>query len=230
MLILSIDTATSTCAVGLCKDGIVLAEYKINAGMTHSEGLLLQLDQIFKRTKIDKHELDLIAVSIGPGSFTGLRIGLATAKALAYSLQVPLLGINTLEGIAYNVPIDGIILSPILDAQKGNYYQAIYEWQNEKLVELQAVEIVSFEKMLENLALLGKPSVLLGEHNKIRKESLPAWCKKGATYISMPQAASIAFAAQEKYGTIKSDEVFVLEPYYIRRSEAEELWEKRQKV
>ena len=94
--------------------------------MTHSEGLVPQLEQIFTRTGIKKSDIELMAVSIGPGSFTGLRIGLATAEAIAYSLKIPLVGVNTLEALAYNLPIEGILLAPILDAQKGNYYLTIY--------------------------------------------------------------------------------------------------------
>ena len=85
MLTLAIDTATKVCAVGLCRDGQILAEYRINMGMTHSEGLMPQLEQLLTRTKITKNEIDLLAVSMGPGSFTGLRIGLASAEAMAYS-------------------------------------------------------------------------------------------------------------------------------------------------
>ena len=85
MLILGIDTATKVCTVSLLRDSEPVAEYEINAGMTHSEGLLPQIGQLFERTKIAKKDIDLIAISIGPGSFTGLRIGLATAAVLAYS-------------------------------------------------------------------------------------------------------------------------------------------------
>lgn len=129
MLTLAIDTATKVCAVGLCRDGQILAEYRINMGMTHSEGLMPQLEQLLTRTKITKNEIDLLAVSMGPGSFTGLRIGLASAEAMAYSWHKPICGVNTLKALAYNLPIDGYVLSPVLDAQKGNFYQAIYEWQ-----------------------------------------------------------------------------------------------------
>ena len=130
MLVLAIDTATKACAVGLCRDGKILAEYKINMGMTHSEGLMPQMEQLLQRTGVQKGDIDLIAVSMGPGSFTGLRIGLATAEALAYAWQKPLQGVATPLALAYNLPVQGIVLSPVLDAQKGNYYQALYEWQD----------------------------------------------------------------------------------------------------
>ena len=155
MLVLSIDTATKACAVGLCRDGKILAEYKINMGMTHSEGLMPQLEQLLERTGVQKADIDLIAVSMGPGSFTGLRIGLATAEALAYAWKKPLQGVATPLALAYNLPVSGIVLSPVLDAQKGNYYQALYEWQDGEVAELQSVQVVNKQQLLENLALQG---------------------------------------------------------------------------
>ena len=135
MLTLAIDTATKVCTIALCRDKEILAEYTINMGMTHSEGLLPQLDQLLQRTGVQKQDIELLAVSMGPGSFTGLRIGLATAEAMAYSWQCCLHGVDTLKAMAYNIQLEGRVLSPVLDAQKGNFYQALYEWRNGELVE-----------------------------------------------------------------------------------------------
>ena len=173
MLVLSIDTATKACAVGLCHDGKILAEYKINMGMTHSEGLMPQLEQLLERTGVQKADIDLIAVSMGPGSFTGLRIGLATAEALAYAWKKPLQGVATPLALAYNLPVSGIVLSPVLDAQKGNYYQALYEWQDGEVAELQSVQVVNKQQLLENLALQGKPAVIFGECARLENMELP---------------------------------------------------------
>ena len=227
MLVLAIDTATKACAVGLCRDGQILAEYKINMGMTHSEGLMPQLEQLLTRTGTTKDDIDLIAVSMGPGSFTGLRIGLATAEAIAYAWHKPLQGVATPLALAYNLPVEGIVLSPVLDAQKGNYYQALYEWQNGEVKELQSVQVVNKEQMLENLALQGKPVVILGECAKIDAAALPDWCRLAPDYLRLPQAAGTALAALKAYDPNAEKEIFGLEPYYIRKSEAEELWEQK---
>lgn len=227
MLVLSIDTATKACAVGLCRDGKILAEYKINMGMTHSEGLMPQLEQLLERTGVQKADIDLIAVSMGPGSFTGLRIGLATAEALAYAWKKPLQGVATPLALAYNLPVSGIVLSPVLDAQKGNYYQALYEWQNGEIIELQSVQVVNKQQLLENLALQGKPSVILGECAKLESMELPEWCSLAPDYLRLPQAAGTALAALKAYNPETQSGIFGLEPYYIRKSEAEELWEQK---
>ena len=210
MLTLAIDTATKVCAVGLCRDGQILAEYRINMGMTHSEGLMPQLEQLLTRTKIT------------------LRIGLASAEAMAYSWHKPICGVNTLKALAYNLPIDGYVLSPVLDAQKGNFYQAIYEWQQGTLIEHQEIKVVDRKQLLENIAVLGMPALLLGECQKIDLADLPSWCRKAPAHLCWPQAASVALLAEAEYDPDNTGDIFGLEPYYIRRSEAEELWEKRQ--
>lgn len=229
MLTLAIDTATKVCTIALCRDKEILAEYTINMGMTHSEGLLPQLDQLLQRTGVQKQDIELLAVSMGPGSFTGLRIGLATAEAMAYSWQCCLHGVDTLKALAYNIQLEGRVLSPVLDAQKGNFYQALYEWRNGELVELAPVEVVSAEKALERIALQGTPALLLGECSKLAKNGLPDFISVAPEALRMPKGSSVALAALAEFDAENDKEIFGLEPYYIRRSEAEELWEKKHK-
>ncbi len=228
MLTLAIDTATKVCSVALCRDGEVTAEYNIHLGMTHSEGLLPQLEQLLKRTGTKKQDIDLIAVSMGPGSFTGLRIGLATAEAMAYSWQCLLHGVDTLKALAYNIPVEGMVLSPVLDAQKGNYYQALYQWQDGKLVELAGTEVVNKERLLERIAEFKTPALILGECRKLEKIELPVGVKLAPKTLQLPKASSVALVAEQEFDPEADKKIFGLEPYYIRRSEAEELWEQRQ--
>ena len=229
MLILGIDTATKICTVSLCRDTEPVAEYAINAGMTHSEGLLPQMAQLFERTKIKKNEIDLIAISIGPGSFTGLRIGLATAEAMAYCWQIPICGVDTLKAMAYNLPVDDIVLAPVLDAQKGNYYLALYQWQKGELMELEKVTVASGEELLAHLGACEKPVMLLGECAKLAKENLPPNVRLAPLQVRMPKASSVALLGLDGYNKGEKKDIFDLSLHYIRRSEAEELWEKRQK-
>lgn len=230
MLVLGIDTATKVCTVSLLKGHEPVAEYEINVGMTHSEGLLPQIGQLFERTKISKNDVELIAISIGPGSFTGLRIGLATAEAMAYSWQIPVCGVDTLKAMAYNLPVDGIVLATVLDAQKGNYYLALYEWQKGELVEQQPVAVVSQEELLARLALLQQPVMILGECGKLEKNALPANVSLAPWQVRMPKASSVALLGINEYNNGQRKDIFELNIHYIRRSEAEELWEKRQKT
>ena len=231
MLTLAIDTATKVCTVALCRERELLAEYTINMGMTHSEGLLPQLEQLLARTGVEKKDIGLLAVSMGPGSFTGLRIGLATAEAMAYAWQCCLHGVDTLKALAYNIQLEGVVLSPVLDAQKGNFYQALYQWQNGQLVELAQVAVVNAQEALERIALQGTPALLMGECERLVKkvpDGLPTWVREAPVALRMPRASSVAWAALDEFDPEADKKIFGLEPYYIRRSEAEELWEKKQ--
>ncbi len=231
MLTLAIDTATKVCTVALCRERELLAEYTINMGMTHSEGLLPQLEQLLARTGVEKKDIGLLAVSMGPGSFTGLRIGLATAEAMAYAWQCCLHGVDTLKALAYNIQLEGIVLSPVLDAQKGNFYQALYQWQNGQLVELAPVAVVNAQEALERIALQGTPALFMGECERLVKkvpDGLPTWVREAPVALRMPRASSVAWAALDEFDPEADKKIFGLEPYYIRRSEAEELWEKKQ--
>ena len=226
MLTLALDTATGVCTVGLVQDGHVLAEYSIANGLTHSEGLMPQLDQMFSRTGIKKEETDRIAVSIGPGSFTGLRIGLAAAEAMAYAWQCGICGVSTLKAMAFNIPVEGVVLAPVLDAQKGNYYTAFYEWVGGEVREVQPVEMADAEALLQQLQTCGKPVLLLGECKKLLQRELPAGVSVAPEQVRLPKASSVALAA-EGMEALTGEGIFTLRPYYIRKSEAEELWEKR---
>ena len=226
MLTLALDTATRVCTVGLVQDGHVLAEYDISVGLTHSEGLMPQLDQMFARTGIKKENTDRIAVSIGPGSFTGLRIGLAAAEAMAYAWQCGICGGNTLEAMAYNIPVEGVVLVPVLDAQKGNFYAAFYEWTDGELRKVRPVEMADRETLLQQLQACGKPVLLMGECEKLMKKELPDGISVAPEQVRLPKASSVALAAEDTE-PLTGEDVFTLRPYYIRKSEAEELWEKR---
>ena len=228
MLTLALDTATGVCTVGLVQDGHVLAEYDISVGLTHSEGLMPQVDQLFARTGIKKEKIDRIAVSIGPGSFTGLRIGLAAAEAMAYAWQCGICGVNTLKAMAYNIPVGGVVLAPVLDAQKGNYYTGFYEWGHGELQELQPVEMTDGETLVRQLQGYGKPVLLMGECERLLKQELPVGISVAPEQVRLPKASSVALAA-EGMDALTGDGVFTLRPYYIRKSEAEELWEKNHK-
>ena len=122
MSILAIDTATQVSSVAVADEGRLLAELTMQGKLTHSETLLPHIEQVLKMAAVAKEDLTGIAISNGPGSFTGLRIGLAAAKAMSYVLNIPLVGVSTLQALAYQLPVPGVRLMCLLDAQKGNAY------------------------------------------------------------------------------------------------------------
>ena len=134
MYILGIETATTTGGLALMDDKGLISEYALNVRATHTTRLMPALDQILKDSSIGKDQLNGIAISIGPGSFTGLRIGLATAKGLAMGLEIPLVGVSTLDALARNVPYAKYQICPILDAKKKEIYAAIFRYEDDELV------------------------------------------------------------------------------------------------
>lgn len=233
MPILGIETSTLVSSVALATKDTLLAEITLQTKKTHSELLMPHVDKILCMAGINKKELKGIAVSIGPGSFTGLRIGLATAKALAYALQIPIIGVPTLEVLAYGCPVPGAILAPMLDAQKGNIYQALFKWQDGQLIEIMPVTVMDIHEALEELTKYEEPVVVMGEAAVLHREKIQQVGKNltvAAPHVVIQRASSLAVLGQSRLQQGLSHDFMSLEPVYIRRSEAEVLWERRHGV
>ena len=155
MRILALDSSGLVASVAVVEDGAVddqvIAEYTVNYKKTHSQTLLPMLDEIVKMTELDLHTVDAIAVAGGPGSFTGLRIGSATAKGLGLALEKPLIHIPTLEGLACNLCGIADVVCPIMDARRGQVYAGIYEFDGQKLHILEDQMAVPIEELGEKL-------------------------------------------------------------------------------
>ncbi len=228
MLILALDTSTLVSSVALVEPGKVIAELNQETRLTHSEMLMPHIEDVLKRAEKTVQDISAIAVSIGPGSFTGLRIGLATAKTMAYTRGVPSIGISTLESLAWNCPVEGVNLVPMLDAQKGNVYTARYRYDGTRMIESEAASVKSYNEAVADLAALGEPCRLFGERKTVRApEELPANIRMASPHLFTARAASVALAVMDRFLRGESDDVMQLEPLYIRRAEAEVLWEKR---
>ena len=186
-----------------------------------------QIEQLFAMTGVAPKQVDAVAVSMGPGSFTGLRIGLATAKTLAYIWQKPIIGVPTLEALAYGCAACDGYVSAMLDAQKGRVYQALYRWCGIETEEVWPVRIVHAAQAFQELASLESSVVVVGE--SVREHAgLAGGCVQVAPeQFIMPRAASVAFLGQEKWRRGTAVAASDLNPLYVRRAEAEELWERR---
>lgn len=245
MKILSIETSTIFSSVALTQDEKLLAEVNTGTQLTHSETLQDHINELFLMTKSEK-KVDAVAVSLGPGSFTGLRIGLATAKAIAYAWQVPIIGIPTLLGLAAQFPVKNSHIFPMLDAQKKNCYVAHYTFDGIYFHELEAGNVQAFQQAVQNIFALAEthPSeqfVLTGDFarknflasEELKNKAPQNFLLASATH-SIPRANLIAELARQKFlaAPIQKnwlDEAMILEPIYIRRSEAEVLFEQRHK-
>ena len=152
MSILAIDTATQVSSVAVASVDKLAAELTMQAKLTHSETLMPHIKEVLRMANVRKENLEGIAVSIGPGSFTGLRIGLAAAKAMAYALNLPIVGVSTLKALAFHYPVSGIRIVSLLDAQKGNAYRESYEWEHGELCIVNPVEVLPIAEILAECA------------------------------------------------------------------------------
>ncbi len=225
-MLLAIDTSSLVLSCALAEPDKLVAEWTVQKRLTHSEQLIPHLDEMMKEAGVEKSQIDGIAVSIGPGSFTGLRIGLATAKMASYIWKVPLVGVDTLEALAWNMAGAQAFILPLVDAQRGNVYAALYGAFQDIWNEAPA-EVAPIDEVMEAAVKHGGPIIAVGECADKYKEKLQA----AGILVAAPQnrccrAGSVALAGLARLAKGEKDDPLQLLPNYIRRSEAEVLWEK----
>lgn len=232
MLVLGIEAATPVATVGLVDGEKVLAERLINNGRTHSINLLPMIKALLEDAGVEPGSLDGIAVSSGPGSFTGLRIGLATAKTLAQVWEIPVVGVSTLDVLAHGLHANAAVICPILNARKNEVYTAVYRINQDLLPEcLLGPLAVSIENLVDILQMDNGYSGLvmfLGDGVPVYQEKILTYL--GSRAIFAPPALSFprgAVAAQIGLKLLKKGlavNPLELLPEYIRLSEAELIW------
>lgn len=235
MSIIAIDTSSQVSSVAVLSHERVAAEISMQGALTHSETLMPHIETALRMARVKKEELAGIAVSIGPGSFTGLRIGLAAAKMMSYALRIPLVGVPTLEALAYHAMCEGVRLVPMMDAQKGNVYteEFAWTWDGGKpiLHSVCPLRILPRDELLASLAGTEMPVLLMGDAmQKAPDVPLPAGVRLAPIHTRMPRAACVGLAGLVRLARGAADDAMTLEPLYLRRSEAEVLWEKRHGV
>lgn len=229
-MLLAIDTATLASGVALATADKLVAEIIVQTKKTHSERLMPHIEQLLELGQVPKEKITAIAVSIGPGSFTGLRIGMATAKALAYVWRVPLVGVSTLAALAYACPAPNSLLCPLLDAQKGNVYQAVYRGERGTLIEVTAPRVIEHQNAIQELVNQPLPVLMLGEGAILFQDAIAAAgtpLELAPPHVILPRAGSVALLGHQLLQQGIQHDAMTLEPLYIRRSEAEVLWEQR---
>lgn len=236
---LGIETSSLVSSLALLEGDTLLGELTMQAGLTHSEQLVPHIELLLDQAQVDKSDLTGIVVAIGPGSFTGLRIGMGTAKAMAYALHIPLYGAMTMDGIAYNVPYTNRLISVLIDAQKKNVYEARYRWEGNQLVRIQDPMVKAAADLVQELEDQGQATLFLGDGIKrVQKlvadrassieESVPLFTIAPPT-ASIPRAGAMLLAARDFNGGLRPSDPMTMIPYYIRRSEAEVMWEDKHK-
>lgn len=222
MLILGIDSSGHTASVALYADGVVLSEYSNNIGLTHSQTLLPMVAEIFSRTGHKAEELDAIAVSAGPGSFTGLRIGAATAKGLALGYDIPLVEVSTLAGLAMNVrDMDEVYVHPIMDARRSQVYTATF-LDGQLIGEEEAIGI---EELVTKINQMPGKHLFIGDAVPVYRSCLEAKLSVPYRFAGpgnlLQRASSVAMLGAEQLtqGKAVAGKDFHLS--YIRKPQAE---------
>ena len=212
-LILNIETATTNCSVAVAKNGKTLAlKEDYSQGFSHAERLHLYIDEVLKEAGIDSKLLDAIAVSKGPGSYTGLRIGVSSAKGLCFAINKPLISVNTLKSLAMQVHISEGLIIPMLDARRMEVYSAVFDASNTQIRETQA-EILDENSFTEYLNQ-GKVYFI---GNGVEK-SKTIIKHENAVFVDgkLPSANEMSLISYDKYQKSDTEDVAYFEPYYLK--------------
>ena len=213
-LILAIETATTNCSVALFKAGVLIAEKEHNTdGYTHAEQLTLFIEEVVNSAKVSLQEIEAVALSKGPGSYTGLRIGTSTAKGLCYALDIPLLATSTLKAMAFAMAKNHVadIYCPMIDARRMEVFSALFDKNNKKVRDVQAdiVDEDTYTKFLD------KEVLFFGDGALKCKEMIN---HKNAMFIEgiYPSAKDLGILANAKFENKDFEDLAYFEPYYLK--------------
>ena len=227
MKILALDSSGLVASVAVMENDTLVAEYTMNYKKTHSQTLLPMLDEIKNNIQVDLSSIDAIAVAAGPGSFTGLRIGSATAKGLGLALDKPLIAVPTVDALAYNLYDTGedTVVCPIMDARRNQVYTGIYKFQNHEMAIVKEQDALSIQELLEVLNGIGKKVIFLGDGVPVFKEIIKEKCKVeysfAPAHLSRQRAGAVAGLAGIYFAQGRIQTATEHQPDYLRVSQAE---------
>lgn len=224
MLILAFETSAKAGSVALLQDGRLLAESYQNTGLTHSQTLLPMAESMIKSCGLTPQQIQAVAVAAGPGSFTGVRIGVAAAKGFAWGLELPCCGVSTLEAMAENLGIyDGFVL-PVMDARRSQVYTALFSVEQGVMTRIREDRAISLEELSSDIQGIDKPVFLVGDGSSLTYNTL----KDTVPSLVLPpehkmhqRAAGVALTAEKMLLRGESCDAATLQPNYLRLSQAE---------
>lgn len=227
MNILAIDTAALTATAAVLSGETLLGEISTTTSLTHSQTIMPMIDELLKKVNMDISDIDIFACSEGPGSFTGLRIGIGTIKGLAYGLGKGVVGVSTLEALAHNIAFTDCVIAPIMDARRGQVYNALYKYSGGKLECTEAPRALSVEELC---AELNEKTIFVGDGVKVHRERIAELLGENALFAPpqhcLQRAGSVAYAALGK----EASDAAALTAVYLRKPQAEREREEKLKV
>lgn len=219
MRLLHIDTSNQPLSVAITEGNEVLAEFNSGMRINHSITMMSQIESLLEYTKLEMKDIEGIVVAKGPGSYTGLRIGVTAAKTLAYTLSIPLYAVSSLAAIAATVRMHEFLLIPVIDARRNHVYAGIYRYKGVKLELVEDDTYISIDELNQKLKEQHLPYLFIGMDAEKLAEQL-----KGPSYYCIPRSAEMRRLINESYLV----NAHTFEPTYLRISEAERNWQNNQ--
>jgi len=232
MRVLALETSAKACSAAVTDDGLVLASAFQCTGLTHSRTLMPMVESMLKNADLTAADCDAIAVANGPGSFTGIRIGVSAAKGLAFALNKPTVGISTLEAMAWNVRlVDGLIVCA-MDARRQQIYNALFQAEGERLTRLTPDRPIGLEDLAAELKNSEKRKIVVGDggtlcYNYLSEAGIS--CFLAPPHLLQQNAISVALAAEEALRDGRAVSAQELLPVYLRPPQAERLRDRQAK-
>ena len=234
MKILGIDSSGLVASAAIADEKNIIAEFTVNNKQTHSQTLLPMIEKVVDMSGIELEQIDAIAIAAGPGSFTGLRIGSATAKGIGLALKKPVVSVPTLEGLAYRVSVFDGIICPIMDARRNQVYTGIYKMDKGNLVCLSEQKAVDIHEIMEELEKYDEKVIFLGDGVEVQRETIEKEFKKeycfAPIHLSKQSAAAVAVLGDIYFNQGKAEDAAEHKPIYLRKSQAEREREERLKI
>jgi tRNA threonylcarbamoyladenosine biosynthesis protein TsaB len=227
LLILAFESSAKPASVAVCSEGNLLGQYFQNSGLTHSRTLLAMAESLLKNLELKAGDIGIIAVARGPGSFTGVRIGVSAAKGMAWGLGIPVYGVSTLEAMGYQTPQEGVLISPVMDARRGQVYNALFKWRNKAPVRVCKDRVISLEELASDLTHNEAPCMLVGDGAEMSYKYLSnagISCSITHGLMRFQTAYGVALAT-ENATPVQATE---LEPSYLRPSQAEQIRKRKE--
>lgn len=225
MKFLVLDSSGMVASVAIMTEEAIIGEYTMNHKKTHSQTLLPMLDEVVKMTETDLSDIDAIAIAGGPGSFTGLRIGSATAKGLGMALDKPIVSVPTIDAMAYNLYETDKIICPIMDARRNQVYTGTYEWKDGSFVVIEEQCARSIDETIEAMNDLGREVIFLGDAVPLHKERIMNGAQVPVAFapahLSRQRAGAVGSLAMEYYKAGKMESAREHGPDYLKKSQAE---------
>jgi tRNA threonylcarbamoyladenosine biosynthesis protein TsaB len=225
MMLLALDSSGLVASVAVVTEEGMLAEYTVNYKKTHSQTLLPMLQEIVRMVELELGEVDAIAVAAGPGSFTGLRIGSATAKGLGLAMNKPIVAVPTLDGLAYNLFGTDKLICPMMDARRNQVYTGLYDFEGTSFRIIKQQTAISIEELIEEINQLGREVIYLGDgvpvYRAILSERMKVPYSFAPVHLSRQRAGAIGALGLELYRKNKLETAAEHEPIYLRLSQAE---------